>query len=237
MAATKTKSGNKKEEANTKQPPKAKIQNLYKGKSSLSFTLENAEILTNNLNKPYHSQEYDSYSSSVGILLTEDLKKEIYEDLALAYKNEKHLALALTDFLEKKVRVLESGKEMFYANVKFQVNPQTGELRPSKPLPVSGLKTEKFPFAFKGDVSLGFAFSQKFTFACYLNGVVIKEVVKQESDFSGLQTDSFFNPSIQVELSNGSDRNADEDEHNQGQSNEKEPETFLGKAKRKFFDK
>lgn len=228
----------KKPEAKKEQAAKneyaPKINNIYKGKS-LSFLLENVEVVKSNLNNPFHSKEYDSYSSSIAILLTEKLKKEIYDLLATSYKSEKNVAIALENFLTEKVKVLEDGKEIFYASMKWIKKGNT--VVPSKPLPVEGVEEgENFPYSFTGKIQVGFSFSDKFTFPCYLNGVIVEKVLIQESTFAGFTAKSSFNPTVEIKEEETGETIQDEIEAvKREEKAEKETGGVVGKIKRKFF--
>lgn len=175
--------------------PETRIQDVYKNDKSIQLTLENATVIKGNLNKPYHSKEYDSYSSSITIEISEDLKKALYDLLASHFKNQKGLQMALENFLTKKVSQLDNGVQAIYASVKWV--KANGKLTLSKALPVSGI-SGKFPFSFIGDIRIGIVYSIQHTFSIYLNGVIVHEVLKQESDFVGFSADSEFNPSVEV---------------------------------------
>ena len=200
--------------------------------------LENCEVVKSNLNKPFHSEQYDSYSSSVGILLNDDLKEQILKLLKDSFAKEKGLEMALENFLEKKISVSEEGREIFYASVKW-VN-QNGTLKLSRPLPVDGLvEGQNFPYSFTGKLQLGFSFSLQFTFSCYLNGVVVEDVISQESNFTGFTARSSFNPSVQAAEEKTIEEEIEElkkeAEEEKKEAEEEKKETFLDKAKKKKF--
>ena len=210
-----------------------KINNVFKGKS-LSFLLENVEVVKSNLNSPFHSREYDSYSSSVGILLNEKLKKEIYDLLATSFKSEKNLSIALENFLSEKVKVLEDGREIFYASMKWVKAGNT--VKPQKPLPSEGIEeTGIFPYSFTGKIQVGFSFSDKYTFPCYLNGVIVEKVIQMENSFSGFSAKGSFSPSVTIQEDNEQETIEDEVERFKEESQKEEGESLVNKVKRKFF--
>ena len=190
MKKTKTK---EKPSVNGHEEKQPKINNIVKG-NGLHMTLENVTVLKNNMNKPFKNTAYEnSISSGVAIKLTPEMKKEIFDLLEKNFRGIKGLDLALSDFTDNKIKS-ENGNEFIYASVQWQeVN---GQLRLKKSLPVSP-KMEKFPYSFTGSIQIGFSFSQKFTFPCYLNGVVISEVLEQEPEFNGLETESEYNPVLE----------------------------------------
>ena len=211
-----------------------RINNVFKG-AGLHFTLENCEVVKNNLSKPYHNAEFDSYSSSVGILLTDEIKKEIYDLLANSFSKEEGLSLALKNFLEKKVTVLEDGQEIFYASVKWKNN--AGKLTLAKPLPIhysDGVEeSQTFPYHFKGTIQVGFSYSQKHTFAVYLNAVLVQEVISYESaGFSGLKTDKFYNPTLEAEIKEARDESEPEEK---AETKNGKSESVVEKIKKKKF--
>ena len=200
------KTTNKKQTTTTKQENtyNPSLNNIHKGKA-LSFLIENVEVLKNNMNNPYKlaantfpGQTEESFSSSVAILLNEKLKKEILENLAFHFKNEKGLSMALDHFVEKKISTLEDGKEVIYASVKWVKNGSGLSL--SKPLPVEGVEG-KFPFQFSGKIAIGISYSLQHTFAIYLNGVIVENVIKQESEFSGFTASGTYNPTLAAPIS------------------------------------
>ena len=208
-----------------------KINNVFKGKS-LSFLLENVEVVKSNLNSPFHSKEYDSYSSSVGILLNEKLKKEIYDLLATSFKSEKNLSIALENFLSEKVKVLEDGREIFYASMKWVKAGNT--VKPQKPLPSEGIEeTGIFPYSFTGKIQVGFSFSDKFTFPCYLNGVIVEKVLQMENSFSGFSAKGSFSPSVTIQEEG--EQETIEDEVERFKEESQKGETVLDKVKKRKF--
>lgn len=208
-----------------------KINNVFKGKS-LSFLLENVEVVKSNLNSPFHSREYDSYSSSVGILLNEKLKKEIYDLLATSFKSEKNLSIALENFLSEKVKVLEDGREIFYASMKWVKVGNT--VKPQKPLPSEGIEeTGIFPYSFTGKIQVGFSFSDKFTFPCYLNGVIVEKVLQMENSFSGFSAKGSFSPSVTIQEEG--EQETIEDEVKAYKEENQKGETVLDKVKKRKF--
>ena len=207
-----------------------RINNVFKGKS-LSFLLENVEVVKSNLNSPFHSKEYNSYSSSVGILLNEKLKKEIYDLLATSFKSEKNLSIALENFLSEKVKVLEDGREIFYASMKWVKVGNT--VKPQKPLPSEGIEeTGIFPYSFTGKIQVGFSFSDKFTFPCYLNGVIVEKVIQMENSFSGFSAKGSFSPSVTIQ--DDEQESVEQEVEKFKEENQKE-ESLVDKIKLKFF--
>ena len=212
-----------------------RINNIFKGKS-LSFLLENVEVVKSNLNKPFHSREYNSYSSSVGILLNGKLKKEIYDLLATSYKSEKNVGIALENFLSEKVKTLEDGREIFYASIKW-IKTAKG-LTYAKDLPREGLEdNEPFPYSFTGKLQIGFSFSDKFTFPCYLNGVVVEKVLIQESSFSGFTASGSYKPTVQIDEQEETETVEEEVRKFEAENPKEEGESFVGKVKRNLWGK
>lgn len=215
-----------------------KINNVYRSEKGLQILLENVEIVYSNLNKPYHSKEYDSYSSSVRILLNDKLKKELLNLFEVHFKNEKHLPVAMDDWITKKVDLTkeETPRETFYANWHWKKNGNV--LRPAKALDVTGIREgEKFPFSFFGDVQLGFVFSGKFTFSCYLNGVVVKKVISQESSFTGFKAEGTFSPTVEIDEQEESETVEEEVRKFKAENPKGEGESFVGKVKRNLWGK
>lgn len=210
-----------------------KINDIFKGKT-LRFVIENAEIVKNNMRKPFHSVEYDSYSSSIGILLTDEMKKEIYEMLALSYAKESGLTIALKHFLEKKISVTPEGQEIFYARVNWK--KANGRLMQVKPLDVSGLdEGGAFPYSFFGNIQVGISYSGQHTFAIYLNAVQITEVIAQDGNFGGLATDSHYNPSVDLPEEEETNNDLPETQDEKQEMESKKAEN--GKSKFKFWGK
>lgn len=223
---TKTVEKEVKKEVNGSLTPR--INNKHKG-NGLHFLIENATVVKNNLNNPYYSKEYDSYSSSVAILLEGNLKKEISELLAESFQKEKGLSMALENFVSKKISTLEDGREVFYASVKWVKNGTS--LRLSKPLPIEGVNEgEKFPYSFVGKIQVGFAYSPQHTFACYLNGVIVEEILHQENEFSGFQARGSFNPTLEA-------REEEKEEIETEESEEVESHTKNGVSGKETSDK
>ena len=196
----------------------------YKG-AGLHVTFQDAVIVSNNMSKPYHSLEYNSYSSSVAIQINDAIKEELYKHLASAFKGSVGLELALQNFLEKKIKTLEDGTEVLYASVQWQ--EVDGTLKLKKALPIEGLESGKlFPFSFIGHVRVGFVFSIQKTFSCYLNQVAIEEVLKQESEYSGLKTSSEYNPTLSVSQSSSSIPESVEEPQQQPKAENSEKKKF-----------
>ena len=132
--------------------------------------------------------------------------------------------------MTKKIRTLDDGTRVIYASVKWDnVN---GKLVYKKALKISGLERgEKIPFSFVGDLAVGFSFSVQNTFAIYFNGFILKEVLKQESDFKGFDADTEYSPSVEVEA----ESQANIQDEIEEVKKETEKESFVSKVKNKKF--